>query len=375
MIAYFFIMFGIYFLLVLLLISGWQLALEKKTSGDQSQARLRTLSIIIPFRNEAVHLTQLLRSLFDQTYSAEYFEVIFVDDHSTDASASIVNSFIASQPAFKLLSLSSEEGKKKAISLGVNHAKNDIIITTDADCTMTPNWLMTINESFASEKTMMGVGPVKIVPTNSFFSQLQGMEFASLIGSGAATLSYGVPTMCNGANLSFRRKAFHEVNGYEGNFGIASGDDEFLMRKFKKEFSNGIHFIPDSDATVVTQPLHELSDFIHQRVRWAGKWRYNDSWQTKGLAAFIFIFQLSFIMLPFFMLFGLIPKNIGWILISTKVLLEFLFLYQVGIFLRLPWRWTSFFVLQFIYPVYVGWIGLVAHRKSFEWKGRRDRRQ
>jgi poly-beta-1,6-N-acetyl-D-glucosamine synthase len=370
MVIYFLIVFAIYFVLVLLLITGWQLAIEKK--DNESSSDLHTLSVIIPFRNEATHLPRLLKNLANQNYNTQNVEIIFVDDHSTDESATIISSFLIAHPYIKLMHLSQDEGKKKAISLGIAHAQNDIIVTTDADCSVSPNWLTSIHQSFVSEEIMMCVGAVKIESNNTFFSKLQAIEFASLIGSSAATLSYGVPTMCNGANLSFRREAFNAVNGYEGNFEIASGDDEFLMRKFSKKFPHGIRFIGDGNCIVATEPSLTLRDFLQQRVRWASKWKYNDSWQTKSLAFFILLFQLSYLTIPIITLAGWLPFKYFILLVATKIFLEFLFLYPTHIFLQIRWRWIHFVTLQFIYPIYVVCVGLIAQGKSFEWKGRKN---
>ena len=101
----------------------------------------------------------------------------------------------------------------------------------------------------------MVIGAVRIKPTHSFFSKLQVIEFSSLIASAAATLTLGFPTMCNGANLAYRKTTFVEVNGFDGNAHIASGDDEFLMRKVVKKFgAKSLKFLRDFNAVVTTNP-------------------------------------------------------------------------------------------------------------------------
>ncbi len=371
MIIFFLTVFGIYFVLVLLLIAGWQLAIEKREQRIESQKRF-VISVIVPFRNEESNLPTILNNLSKQSYFIDCFEVFFVDDHSSDKSCLVIDSFLTSHSNFKLLKLAdNQQGKKAALTLGIENAKGEIIVTTDADCSVSLDWLTTVRESFTSEKIMMAIGAVKIRPNASFFSQLQAMEFASLIGSGAATLSYGIPTMCNGANLSFRKATFIAVEGYSGNMDIPSGDDEFLMRKIAKKFPNSISFIAESSNVVTTEPHESLSAFFHQRLRWAGKWKRNESISTKALAIFIFTFQFSYLLLGLFLIVGQVPIKIGVMLISAKLLLEFLFLYQVSIFLKLKWRWRSFFSLQFIYPMYVCWVGLLAQGKQFVWKERK----
>ncbi len=367
---FFFIVFAIYFVLVLLLIAGWQLAVDKSERKPETK-KIYKISVIVPFRNESDNLSTILVGLTKQSYTKDSFEVILVDDHSSDNSNSIINLLLIEHANFKLLKLAdSRNGKKAALTFGIENAKGEIIVTTDADCSVSPDWLTTINESFSSEKLMMAIGAVRIAPSAYFFSQLQCMEFASLIGSGAATLSYGIPTMCNGANLAFRKTAFVEVEGYKGNMDIPSGDDEFLMRKIEKKFSKSISFIAKGSSIVTTQPHQSLLDFFHQRLRWASKWKHNESVPTKALAVFVFLFQFSYLLLPLFLVIGWIPIKMGAMLISTKLLLEFLFLYQVCIFLKLPWRWSPFFSLQFIYPIYVCCVGLFAQRNQFVWRGR-----
>ena len=142
----------------------------------------------------------------------------------------------------------------------------------------------------------MVFGGVKL-EGSSFFSALQSHEFLSLIGTGAATLWYGLPSMCNGANLAFRKAIFFEVGGYANNLHIPSGDDEFLMRKIFQLFPEGIQFVSDSDAVVSTPASLALKEFVHQRVRWAGKWKHNVSSWNAVVAIFIFCFQLSVLML------------------------------------------------------------------------------
>ena len=376
MILFFFSVFGFYFILVLLLISGWQVALEKKREPSGIVDKNYKISVVIPFRNEYANLSRLMEGLIAQNYAAQNLEVILIDDHSLDQSHALAQSFCSKHSHCKLLSLPlNQVGKKSALSYGIQQANGEIIVTTDADCFHPTNWLVHINSVFQNEKVVMGVGAVKIVSDNFFFSQLQSMELASLVGSGVATLSFGLPTMCNGANLSFRKSAYITVDGYVGNLAIPSGDDEFLMRKMDNKFPKGIFFIPESEAVVATHAHKNILTFIQQRVRWAGKWKFNESSLTKTLAIFIFVFQLSYLILLLSWSIGWIPSKIGAILLVGKLLVEFLFLYQICLFLKVQWRWTSFFALQFIYPVYVLWIAVLAQGKEYIWKGRPNRHQ
>jgi hypothetical protein len=63
--------------------------------------------------------------------------------------------------------------------------------------------------------------------------------------------------------------------------------------------------------------------------------------------------------------------KVGGLLMAIKFVLEFLFLYNIGVFLKLKWRWLPFFCLQFIYPLYVLWVAFGTEMSGFEWKGRK----
>lgn len=367
MTLYFLIIFGIYFVLLLAFLVGWFIAIQSNTKNLFEK---RFITVIVPFRNEEKCILDLLNSISKQTYPANFFEVICVDDHSADASKSKAELFCQQHSNFKCIQLSDETvGKKKAITLGVLQSRGELMVTTDADCTVSPQWLEKINSKF-SNQTQLLIGAVKIESDGTFFSKLQATEFASLIGSGFATAAYQLPTMANGANFAFRKRAFEEVDGYAGSFEIASGDDEHLMRKIKRTFPNSVGVLAESEAIVSTQPQPSLKDFIQQRIRWAGKWKFNQSVFTRLLAVFILIFQVSWLALILFFAFGKMHSQTSMVLILSKVVLEFLFLYAVQLFLKMKWQWIPFFALQLLYPMYVVFVAVNSNFAKTNWKGR-----
>jgi poly-beta-1,6-N-acetyl-D-glucosamine synthase len=371
MTVFFLFIFGLYFLLMLFLLYGWEKAMVNKLPEVRERITGR-ITVVIPFRNEEANIENSITDLVNQSYSSAFYEVVFVDDHSTDRSNSRVALKITSLPNFRLISLPAEnEGKKKAITLGIEKSIGDIIVTTDADCRLSTNWLASINDQFQGDGIKMTFGGVKIAEKDSFFSKLQAMEFSSLIGSGAATLNLGYPSMCNGANLAFLKTAFIEVNGYEGNFNISSGDDEFLMRKIITKFPGSICFLHNPESVVSTLAQKSLKDFLYQRLRWAGKWKYNSSVSTKLLALYIFLSQLSFICVVGLTLMNKLDLKTAFFLIGGKIVFEFIFLSKICAFLGVKWRTLYFLLLQFIYPIYVVSIALASNFISPLWKERK----
>jgi poly-beta-1,6-N-acetyl-D-glucosamine synthase len=351
-----------YCLLLILLYIGWKKSMRRAASTNTSLQRL--ISVIIPVRNEQGNLQMLIRSLSNQEY--KNFEVIIVNDHSTDQTELILNQF--ELPWLKVIR-NSGEGKKAAITSGVIVAKGDVIATTDGDCSVPASWLARINQEFLDENTMFVFGPVAFTDSNSFFSDLQSIEFSSLIGSAASSSSFRLPTMCNGANLAYRRKIFMEVGGYESNEHIASGDDEFLMRKVYSKYPDGVRFMAVKDSTVTTLPQRSLRSFFRQRIRWAAKWRFNTSVYTQVLAFLIFATNVM-VLLSWINL----SLSFSWtlsLLLLAKLLLEAIFLSNVSRFLDQRWNWAAFIVLQFAYPFYVIITAISSLFVVISWKGRK----
>jgi biofilm PGA synthesis N-glycosyltransferase PgaC len=362
----FILIFLSYLVAVFGLITGWMKAMAQPAAGVVKE---KFISVIIPFRNEEGTIGDLIEDLQQQEYPRDKFEVILINDYSEDASVSVINEALRGPISAKLLNNASQ-GKKSALTKAIRHAVGTIIITTDADCRVRPGWIRAVNNSFSDESIKMTFGPVKIEGDSTTFSKMQSLEFSSLIGSGAATAAFGFPTLCNGANLAFTKDAFTETGGYDGNEHVASGDDEFLMRKIEARYSNAIRFINNPESIVTTHPKETLNSFINQRVRWAGKWRHHDGTNSKLLAVYVFLFHLSVILFPFFVIMGDISVYVMLGLLIVKAVVEFFFLKPVCSWLGIRWNWFSFLVLQLFYPLYAVGVAIAGLFRNPSWKGR-----
>ena len=360
------VIFLSYVLFVVLLISGWQ----KISSYSLPPVRHdHFMTVVIPVRNEEHTIAILLADLARQHYPA--FEVIVVDDHSVDNTAHVVKSFVSSNSSFRFLT-NREEGKKQALTFGIQEARGTVIVTTDGDCRVSDAWLELINHNFQEDRIAMAFGGVAINQGGNFFADVQAIEFSSLIGSGAAAWAWGYPIMCNGANLAFRKKVFEEVNGYADNISVASGDDEFLLRKVLAVYPKGLSFLSDANTVVRTQPSGSVKDLLRQRIRWAGKWRHNTSPYAKLLAVYIFLIQVIFLvaMVLLFSRDGQV-RSVAIGILIVRFVMEAFFLHRVCSFLNVRWRWTAYIVLQVIYPLYVVGTGLFSNFIPVTWKNRK----
>lgn len=359
------VIFLSYIIVVMLLVSGWQKASKPALPSAYHD---HLITVVIPVRNEASTLLALLTDLSRQSYPC--FEVIVVDDHSADATLAAVRPFIEKDGRFHCLP-NEGEGKKLALTTGIREASGTVIVTTDGDCRLNDRWLEVVNRHFQKDSIVMAFGGVAIGQDGSFFADIQAAEFSSLIGSGAAVWAWGYPIFCNGANLAFRKSVFEEVKGYDGNVGIASGDDEFLMRKMIASYPEGLIFMGDTSAVVRTQPAASVRDLFRQRTRWAGKWKHNTSVHAKLLALYIYLAQVTVIITMALFFFGDDDVRIvaGGLLI-TRFTAEAFFLQRVCRFLNVRWRWLAYSVLQVVYPLYVVIVGLFSNFITVKWKGR-----
>jgi cellulose synthase/poly-beta-1,6-N-acetylglucosamine synthase-like glycosyltransferase len=335
------------------------------------------ISVIIAVRNEEKNISKLLEDLNSQTYPSLLFEVIIIDDHSTDLTNDIVKSLI-SKVKFNLSIIESQASgndsfKKKAIESGVNRSKGTLIVTTDGDCRVGAEWLSTIENFYQQTGAKFISSAVYFSEEKGLFKKIQSIEFVSLIGSGAACMSMSMPNMCNGANIAYEKLAFIEVQGFHGNEHISSGDDEFLMHKIFRKYPDKVLFLKSEKAIVFTEAKKTLSEFVEQRKRWASKWGSYTYLNIKVLAFFIFLYNLSLLLAIIMVIVGKYPPQIFLLQLIPKLLLESLFLNDIMGLAKQKLNLFSFFVLQPLYPVYVVTIALISRIGGYSWKGRKIR--
>src|SRR5258705_5331742 len=263
----------VYSILILFYRAGWQ---ELKPFSQPGLPPSIEISVIIAARNEEENIGKLLTSLEKQTYPRHLFEVIVVDDHSTDKTATIVNSFSFAK-LIKLQLDNINSYKKKAIETGIVAASGDLIVTTDADCIVKESWLRTIAAFNAATNAIFIAAPVMMEYRSNLLQTFQTLDFLVLQGITAASVQKRIHNMCNGANLAYERKVFFEVNGFSGIDHIASGDDMLLLHKIAKKYPDRVHYLKSMGAIVSTKPMPSWSSFFNQRIRWASKaLYYND---------------------------------------------------------------------------------------------------
>lgn len=312
-------------------------------------------SVLIAARNEEKNIKKLLESIYNQSFPKELFEVIIVDDHSTDNTKNIINNFINENKELDIKLLEAENvGKKLAISQALHTAINELIIVTDADCVLNNLWIESIVGFYQEKKCKMILAPVLLSPAENLFEKMQVLEHLSLIGSTAGSASIGFPVMCNGANMAYERIAALEVEKYRKDFNIPSGDDMFLLEQFVKNYGHeNVKFLLSKSAIVKTKTCKTLKEFFRQRRRWVSKTKSYTSWKVILTALVVLFFNLSIISL--FVSAFFIPAlwSIYILLTLLKFFIDFPLLKNITNFMNQSslLKWTL--PLEFIYPFYV----------------------
>ena len=354
------------------------------------------ITVLVPARNEEAVIPECLLSLARQSYPKDLFEVIVLDDHSTDDTAAVVREFGVRFSRFhpeagglvlRCLSMSSfsfsaAHGayKKFAIEKGVGAASGELIVTTDADCSFHRDWLSTLAACYEERGARFIAAPVRIASAGAIGSTgarhrtllgiFQTLDFITLQGITGAAVHSGFHSMCNGANLAFARQAFYEADGFRGVDHIPSGDDMFLMHKITVLYPENVFFLKSREAIVTTRPETSWKGFFHQRVRWASK---ADSYQDKRI--FWILLLVYVVNVVFIVLLAGAFFNYRWLwlllfLLAMKTIVEYPFVRKTAGFFGQQELMVYFPVLQplhIFYTVIVGWLGKFG---SYNWKGR-----
>lgn len=355
--------------------SWWKAFPDFTVDTEHATRPLPKISVIIPARNEAANIEACLRSICQQNYPAHLFQVIVIDDGSSDNTFNIAGSVQENGIqiiCYRLPTVTNNKApKKRAIETGISMASGELIVTTDADCTVTPAWLSSIAASYLQTNNIFIAAPVKIQDGPSLLSKFQALDFLTMQGITAAAVFKRFHNMCNGANLAYEKKAFYEVDGFAGIDGIASGDDMLLMRKIAEKHPQQLGYLKTAEAVVTTLPANSWKAFIQQRIRWASKATH---YNHRGILLVLMLVYFTNLLIFSFLLLGLWQPSalaLFLLLCTAKFFMELFFVKDVAVFFKqqhlVPWL----LLLQPLHIIYIVSAGFLGQFKTYEWKGRK----
>jgi len=333
-----------------------------------------TFSIIVPYRNEAHNLPILLKSISKINYPKNLFELILVNDDSTDDFKKIIDAFLKDNTAINIVLINnhrtSQSPKKDAITSAIQKSNFNWIVTTDADCKVPNNWLNLFNQTIEKEDVQFIAAPVKFKKQNSFLFHFQNLNFLSLLGSTIGSFGIKKPIMCNGANLCYHKKTFLQLNGFRGNDGIASGDDIFLLEKMLKNNPKRVRYLKSNEAVVETFSEKNWKLFFNQQLRWASKTTNYSNWFSKLVGITVFLENLLYVIL----LTTTIITGFYWkfflLIFSIKTTIDIILITKISTFFRNLKSLKYYPVISIIYPFFIVTTAIISLFKNYQWKGR-----
>ena len=326
------------------------------------------ISVIIAARNEEQFIHQCVESILANDYPSEFFEMIIVDDGSTDNTVAKVKSIESSN--IKVISNSNNPGKKGALHFGISNVSGDLIITTDADSIVTPDWINSIVSLHELSKADLISGPIKYIHDKSLIQRFQYIDGINNMAVTANGIKKGEYYLANGANIAYTKELYNEIGGFEDD-NIASGDDTYLIQSAAKLGKN-IRFIKSKEAFVATHPVHSYSSLKNQRKRWATKTKSYPDKRIMRIQGYVFFFVLLLVMNLCFSLFGTGLSLFSFLFgLFIKLVFDYMYLKKLNEYFESEDALKSFLPASFLFLGYIliaGWWALFPSK--YEWKER-----
>ena len=261
-----------YFLIAFLMLYLIQVAVltvaARRTRDEQENTSQPFVSVLIAARNEELNLWECLESVLGQSYDSGQFEVIVINDHSTDGTESICQEFARRFHNFSYANAredSTLKGKTNALDQGIEKAQGEIILITDADCSVPTTWVEWTAKRYSGSVGI--VGGITLQKAGNWFEGMQSLDWAFLLGLASSTVSLRYPLSTIGNNLSFRKAAYEDVGGYR-KIPFSVTEDFMLFQSIVKTRKWNYLCPIDPNVLVVSEPCSSWKELIRQKHRW-----------------------------------------------------------------------------------------------------------
>lgn len=325
-----------------------------------------SVSVIVAARNEEENILRCLKSLDNLDYPEDKIQIILVDDKSTDKTGILIDNFILNKPKFQKIVTKKEfgrlKGKTNALANALEIADGEIILTTDADCEMLPSWAKT-TVSYYSENVAV-VNGFTTQTAKSNFSGMQAIDFIYLLIVAAGTINLGVPISCIGNNMSYRKKAYLEVGGYE-NLPFSVTEDFNLLHAIHKLKKYKIIYPLDKQSLVTSAACKDIKSLYLQKKRWAIG-GLKAVWQGYVIFIFGYLSNIFCLLTPIFF------SPLWLYILIFKIAIDLFLLLPAYNKLGLIKDLKYFAAFQIYYVIYVTLLPFIVFLtgKKVNWKGR-----
>lgn len=306
-------------LFFLIVIFGRLIYYSPKVRASEDAVSERGVSVIVCAWNELENLRELLPLLDSQNYPE--YEVIVVDDRSTDGSKEFLAAFCPTSTHVRTVSVKEEYDhitpKKYAVTIGQKHARYPISLMTDADCRpVGPDWIASMAQGIGGAvEIVLGFSPYIqekgllnwFIRGETFYTAVQYFSFSS----------WGMAYMGVGRNLMYRRGLFFENRGFYSHNNVLGGDDDLFVNEVAKPGNAACNLDPESFMYSV--PKKTWGEWFVQKTRHLGVGKfYRKRYKfLLGLLAGSHVFTWLFSIVN--LVVGLLTEN-GYLLLGTGLL-------------------------------------------------------
>jgi glycosyltransferase involved in cell wall biosynthesis len=339
---------------------------ERNYFNGSQKISIDQVAVIIPFRNEAVRLSPLLESI--EKARVNPCQYVFVDDHSDDGSADLIDKKRIAKNALIIELNDNEEGKKVAIRRGIIESSGQWVLSMDADVRFQSEYYSILSQL---EEADMYVLPAVMV-AKRWYEHLYEVDLILVNAANCGLSGWKRPIMASGANLLYRRAAFDQFDQFERHSHMPSGDDIYLLRDFRESAAD-VRLITDPTLAIHTETPQTFNEFIHQRLRWLAKTGDVKDHLSTSLAIIQALLTFSFVAL-------LVEKGIQkdwgsfWMIFGVKTGIDMLLFFPYFLRIRRLMSWLFIPLYEFLFPFYTLLILSMMYWFKPKWKGRKLQR-
>jgi cellulose synthase/poly-beta-1,6-N-acetylglucosamine synthase-like glycosyltransferase len=360
-------LFIVGFLIFQDLILGLLLVINFRKYDSRNQAELPKISILIPSRNEAENILNCLQSIEFLEYPKEKTQIILADDGSTDETAIIIQDWMKSTVwQVEFLSIHKKKaglnGKANALAQMAEKATGKLLLFTDADCIVSPQWAKSMVNAQAESGSDLITGITQVQGDN-VFTRMQAMDWWLTLGMVKVMSDLGLTLTSMGNNMLLSKKAYEAIGGFEG-IPFSLTEDFELAKQVKLKGFKAVHLVSEANL-IQTKGQEKSSDLLSQRKRWMyGAVRLPLYWKVLLGVQVLFFPSIIY----FFILF---PFE-GLLLWLIKVIIQSLFIYGFASKCRQNLGIRNLLLFE-LYYLFTSWSTIVYYfwPAKTEWKGRK----
>ena len=349
--------------ILILLSSIILISLNTSPNKPVNISREVKISVIISVRNEKEKIKDLVDNLNNLIYPQSKFEIILVNDNSTDGTFEEMKIQTAQLNNFSVVDLTPTElrGKREALTIGIEHSQYPYLLITDADCSPQKDWLGIYSAKFESDCDLLfGIAPFyqneSLVNKISCFEQLR----SSLLSFSMAKL--GLPFSAAARNFGFTKKAFKAIEGYSNTKDTLSGDDDLLLREaVKRKLKIGV--VTEPGSFVYSETKKTFKEYLQQRARHT-QTSLHYLKRHKSILGFWHLLNLLFLFSPLLMFINV------WfaILLPAKLIIDFITIKSTQNKFGYKFLFTEIFYLQIFYELLLVVHFINARFSEIKWK-------